>query len=199
MRLPLFIFTHHTQNFADSEVQVSKGTYSCQGISKYMLHLLLEHFGPLMPKTIRAEKSSYWQKQLALIARGHGGTFYIIGVGRDMCGAQVIPWAPPSTHLPHCNYEWIYTAGPPKKGMITRKQTPRTEGLVCNKICHQQPAEEITKCERILNGKQKRRSLSFICGLEINCIKTTSSDILTKRGPWGTWLSHSPICEGKQM
>lgn len=43
---------------------------------KCMLHLLPEYFGPLVPETSRVEeKSSYWQKQLALIERGHGPTF----------------------------------------------------------------------------------------------------------------------------
>lgn len=43
---------------------------------KCMLYLLPEYFGPLVPETLRVEeKSPYWQKQLALIAVGHGATF----------------------------------------------------------------------------------------------------------------------------
>lgn len=71
---------------------------------KCMLQLLPGYFG-LCPETTRVEeKPSHWQRQLDLMARGHGAPFHTVRVGRNMCGTQ---WAPPITHLPHCNCEWL--------------------------------------------------------------------------------------------
>lgn len=61
---------------------------------------------------------------------------------------------PPSIHVPHHSYEWIYTAAPPEERMIA-KQTdiPGLKVWLTTRYTTSNLAEEITECEGILNGK----------------------------------------------